>query len=638
MYWNEKNGRMRNVVVLLLVIALLAGGMTSAGAEVLEWLFGSPDEEAVPAASAVETPAPTAEVSVKDSQLEDDGMIRVYLKSLGDPQQMHITLAGSYAVEGDAGFYFERDARLALSCVDGNVYMAVSGLTINMGQSLTLTRHRADDGGENGIYIDESEKDALFCGDLKVSADGDGLRPVLSLQVEDYLYGVVAYEMSDSFPIEALKAQAVAARTYALQRKWSAGKKDFDVMDTTADQVYKGYIGDYENVIEAVDATRGVVGVYNGGFATCYYTASNGGQTALASHIWGGTGSDGYLAMREDPYDLENPSSIANSITISNTCEGSATLKSMLIEALDAKMAEEGYGTQWSFEAIKAVRPVNPRFEGSLMCDELAFDIQVLVKAPAASATQMPTMSVEPESTGISEIQKAFNAFSAGQKAVPTVEPALPVLPDFTLADEAAEDEYMTVTVTLSVFEQIKDGLSLGLNSSDYEVVAVETAEDDAGEPESFTIIMRRYGHGVGMSQRGAQWMAGEYGKSWMEILNFYYPGMSVERINWPEQMLTPLEALPDNVGAARPLPTPTPTPAPLPALKAGEYYAQVVLETKSSSLNVRKAPTTSSAIVDQLAHGRRLIVSSEPDAEGWVAIYTAEISGYVKLEYLKAE
>jgi uncharacterized protein YgiM (DUF1202 family) len=85
-------------------------------------------------------------------------------------------------------------------------------------------------------------------------------------------------------------------------------------------------------------------------------------------------------------------------------------------------------------------------------------------------------------------------------------------------------------------------------------------------------------------------------------------------------------------------MPTPTPTPAPLPALQDGEYYAKVVLETKSSSLNVREHPTTSSRVVDQLAHGRRLIVSGEPDAEGWVAIHTAEISGYVKLEYLKPE
>ena len=85
-------------------------------------------------------------------------------------------------------------------------------------------------------------------------------------------------------------------------------------------------------------------------------------------------------------------------------------------------------------------------------------------------------------------------------------------------------------------------------------------------------------------------------------------------------------------------MPTPTPTPAPLPALQAGEHYAKVVLETKSSSLNVRENPGTSFRVVDKLSHGQRVIVSSEPDTEGWVAIHTAEFSGYVKQDYLKAE
>ncbi len=612
---SERINRWMRCVSALMAAVMLLGAC--ANAEVLEWLFGG-DESDVPASAASPTPAPVTEV--KASAIEDDGIIRVYLKSLGDPQQLNLTLAGSYAVEGDAGFYFDRNARLALSAVDGDVYLSVSGLTINMGKTLTLTRHAAEAGAENGVYIDESEKDALYCGDLSITASGSELKPVIALDIEEYLYGVVAYEMSDSFPIEALKAQAVAARTYAMQRKWSAGKKAYDLVDTTADQVYKGYIAKYENVIEAVDATRGVVGVYDGGFATCYYTASNGGQTALASHIWGGTGADGYLGMTEDPYDLENPSSLENTLTISRTCEGSAKLRAMLDEALAEAMRSQGLvDGMWRFVSIEKIEPAMPRYEGSLMCDELAFTLNVEVTRPAPEAlpTEAPLPTQQPDG-----VQQAFAAFSAPQ---PTVE-----LPDISLAQTVTAVE--SVTVSLAVYDDIKDGLSLGLNGSDYELVAVETA------PESFTIIMRRFGHGVGMSQRGAQWMAGQYAKNWMEILNFYYPGMSVERIEWPERSLTPVAELPSNVGAARPLPTPTPTPAPLPALEEGEYYAQVALETKSSTLNVRKGPGTNTQVVDKLDHARRVIVCTAPDAEGWVAIRTAEIEGYVKIEYLKPE
>ena len=98
------------------------------------------------------------------------------------------------------------------------------------------------------------------------------------------------------------------------------------------------------------------------------------------------------------------------------------------------------------------------------------------------------------------------------------------------------------------------------------------------------------------------------------------------------------LSALPDSVGRARPEPTPTPTPAPLPELKDGEYYARVTLGDASSSMNVRQSPTTQSPVVARLANGRRVIVSGEPDGDGWVQIATAEFSGYAKLEYLARE
>ena len=101
---------------------------------------------------------------------------------------------------------------------------------------------------------------------------------------------------------------------------------------------------------------------------------------------------------------------------------------------------------------------------------------------------------------------------------------------------------------------------------------------------------------------------------------------------------LTELEALPVTAGFARPDPTPAPTPAPLPALEEGERYGTVALENDSSTLNVREAPSTAARILDRFADGRRVIVCSEPDAEGWVQIRTAELTGYVLATYLTIE
>ena len=593
-----------------------------------------------------DTPAPSASLApIPSAAIEDDGVLRVELRSLGALPAMNLRLAGIYAVDGDPGFRFERGTRVALTAEEGEIYLGVGGLILNMGREFTLTRHRAAEGDENGIYIDESENDALYCGDMTLSAEGAALRAVLRVQVEDYLYGVVAYEMSDSFPIEALKAQAVAARTYAMQRKWQAGGRDYDLVDTTADQVFKGYVPGYDNVVRAVDETRGVVGMYNGGFAICYYTASNGGQTALPSQIWGQAGSDGYLDMRYDPYDLENPRSLLNDLTVTARCEGSAELKAMLEDALGKRLAQEGFGDgEWALDSIAAIEPVNPRFEGSEMCDGLAFSLRARLLVPIATpeptdtpeptATPGPTDTPEPTASPGPTPTDAVSAVAAA-----LIGDALPTAPDEPLPTptEAPKEWVLsdgTYTVVLDVYEQIKRGLSLGLNKADYELVSVETEAGESGAPRAFRLVMRRFGHGVGMSQRGAQWMAGHYGLSWRDILAFYYPGLSLERMAWPDEPLTELSALPGGAGAARPRPTATPSPAPLPELEAGEHYATVT----ATVLNLRESPTTVARVAAQLARGRRVIVSSAPDADGWVRVRTAELEGYVKEEYLERE
>ena len=592
--------RFRRALSALMAVVLL----TSAPALALGFIFG--EDAQTPVASSI----------------EDDGMLRVYLLSLGDPASLGMTLAGSYTVEGDRGFRFDRDTQIVLAVDGENILLSVGGLTIDMGPSLTLTRQAVTDGGENGIYIHESARDALFEGDLSVSVSDGGLRCILTIHIEDYLKGVVAYEMSDSFPLEALKAQAVAARTYAMGRKWVSAARDYDVVDTTQDQVYRGLEAEYTNVIAAVEATRGVVGTYNGGFAMCYYTASNGGQTALATDIWGGSGDYGYLAMVDDPYDLENPSSLVNSISFQADVSDNATLRGMLEEALAAMdLPYEDV----ELESVVSIEPVEPKFEGSYMYTQLRFTLSISAQLNGWYAQEGDDYAPLFENGSAFSEEMLASAYGLslarrGQLALPFVyQDGRVTLPD-------------PVTVDLSVYDQIKDGLSLGLNGGDYELVSATQEEDG-----SFTISMRRFGHGVGMSQRGAQWMAGEYGMTYTEILNFYYPGMTLEVIEWPEVELTALEELPESIGFARARPTPTPTPAPLPALEEGEYYAAVMLESRSSSLNVREEPSTSARIVSALGYGQRVIVSSDA-GDGWVRIRTAEVEGYVRLEYLEAE
>ena len=101
--------------------------------------------------------------------------------------------------------------------------------------------------------------------------------------------------MSDSFPMEALKAQAIAAKCYALSLRSSG---DYDIGDTSSDQVYRGYYAGYSNVIAAVDSTIQEVLTVNGKLLCTYYAASNGGETMLPSQAWSGRSSSGYAWYR----------------------------------------------------------------------------------------------------------------------------------------------------------------------------------------------------------------------------------------------------------------------------------------------------------------------------------------------------
>ena len=543
----------------------------------------------------------------------ESGELRVYLKSLGEVYALNIQLSGSYSLNGDASFRFDENAALRATAVGNEVWLSVSGISMNMGEGLTLTRHKAS--GENGLYIEGSQRGKLYCGSLRLTAEDGRLKPVLLMDIEEYLYGVVPYEMSDSFPIEALKAQAVAARTYALQRRADSRSRDYDVVDTTADQVFMGYDPAFVNAAEAVNSTKGLCGTYKGQYATCYYTASNGGQTAMANDILGTTGDDGYLAVTDDPYDVENPKSKVTSIALR---ADAYALPELFVKEMKAAAAEHLAAMNMSDEAddifldsIVSVVPHNPK------AGEPNRMYQSLTVAFTVSACPMEEIYTQP--TNIDRIHALFGR-DTYEPVLLGEQPGDPVL---------VEDVF---SCEIGIYDQLKSLPDMAISSIDCEITTV--SEQQGAECNEFIIELRRYGHGVGMSQRGAQWMAGQYGKSCMEILSFYYPGLSFAQKALADSTLPALSALPAGValgseGSAVPQ-------QELPPLKEGERYAAVTLSTAWSTLNMRAAPSTDAAILSILSNGWRVIVMDEQD--GWAHVKTAEAEGYVSSQYLTME
>jgi stage II sporulation protein D len=116
-------------------------------------------------------------------------------------------------------------------------------------------------------------------GDVVVLKSRDALQVVNVLPLEEYLAGVLGSEMPRSFPLEALKAQAVAARTYALNKKLEQYGQPFHLGSSVISQVYKGLENDDQRTRQAIEATRGLVITFNLQPIEAYFHASCGGRT-----------------------------------------------------------------------------------------------------------------------------------------------------------------------------------------------------------------------------------------------------------------------------------------------------------------------------------------------------------------------
>jgi stage II sporulation protein D len=143
-----------------------------------------------------------------------------------------------------------------------------------------------------------------YRGSLVVAADGTNLSVVNSVALESYVRGVVSSEMPHDWPVEAVKAQAVAARSYALAHLRGGG---FDVYADTRDQVYGGIAAETPVGDEAVAATRRQVLLYGGKVASTFFFASSGGQTAAVTDVFANAKPTPYLVSVRDPYDAYSP-------------------------------------------------------------------------------------------------------------------------------------------------------------------------------------------------------------------------------------------------------------------------------------------------------------------------------------------
>ncbi len=544
-----------------------------------------------------------------------EGMVRVLLTRLNLTDRMEVSLDGSYTLNELA---FQRGSRLVIAISGGTLMAYYEGMALDAGKQLTLVRHETGDGQENGLRVNGAYE--LHPGDLAVSIRNGQLRAVLHAPVEEYLLGVVPYEMSDSFPLEALKAQAVAARTYALRK--AGANPDYDVVDNTNDQAYYGVKAQHVNAAQAVKETAGLCGFYQGALAMCYYSASNGGQTELASHVWGGS-DDGYLVMADDPYDLENPESVVKRAALPKQLSGNdalGALKEPVLGALSEIL--ESRGCDGDMDHILVTGIAGAETNLPLYTDSPSKIMTLLRLSLTVQARRLL-----PEDDGEEEI--SIFAVLSGETPAPSAEGT---------QDESSGERWtpmetlpQPVLVTLDIFPLVESALNLSINGGRNELITVRETDT------AFVLESRRYGHGVGMSQRGAQRMADAYHWTYDQILRFYYPGMRVEAVDYAYVLPTPMARSFLTTPGPAATPTPRPTPRPLTVTPGpGQYRVSVTNIGVNSYLNLRAEPNTQSEVLRQLYYGQQLIVLEE--GEEWLAVRTDDMTGHVVKEFVKKE
>ncbi|MBQ3485213.1 MAG: SpoIID/LytB domain-containing protein [Clostridia bacterium] len=566
-----------------------------------------------------------AETAVTDDSPAPD--VRVLLRRLNLTDRADLVLDGLYtaAVEGEVLMAFPQGAEVSVQVREGEIYLFYEGMRLRAGASLTFVRN---DSGKDRTGLRFEKNGPLYPGTLALTVDSGVLRPILTINVEEYLLGVVPYEMSEYFPLEALKAQAVCARTYALNKLGS--NRDYDVVDTTNDQVFKGVNYSYTNAIRAVEETAGVVGTYKGALATCYYSASNGGQTELVQHVWTGRGDWDYYRMTDDPYDVENPESVVRTAKIAKDGQVYTPFRQLLFDALAPEMALQGFLPAMEhlrIDGISAMSLGKPAFaDPSRLYTELTVTFTWSGRRLILPATPTPAATPEEEFYFFATPTPTATPEPTPTPTVTVTPEPTPVLSDFTPASQ-------TSTVTLRLFPDVLDALGLTINGSSHNELTTLTETDT-----HFILQARRYGHGVGMSQRGAQWMAGQYGKQFHEIMAFYYPGVTLMRIQSGKAVLpTPPPALAATLAPpATPTPRPTLMPVTTDELPEGAYVAAVMGIADDSSLNLRKEPSQASEILRRLYKYQQLIVLETCENPEWVKVKTDVIEGYVMVSFLE--
>jgi stage II sporulation protein D len=337
-----------------------------------------------------------------------------------------------------------------------------------------------------------------YRGSFSLKVNGNNIEVINNLDIEDYVKGVVPNEMAASWPTEAVKAQAIASRSYALATKST-------LSSTVSSQVYRGYSSEATLSNAAVDATAGETVKFAGKTIQAFFYAASGGKTANYGDVWNSkyASSYPYLISVDDPY--ENSEKYTN-WTVS-------------VQAADI-LKKFGFSSGTKLYNV-SINPTGKNGEVS----------GVTVKTSAGDKTitgnENTIRGLFPFGTASSYNMIYSNWFTLGQLGY------APVLTNLSLSVQTASGTVALTDLRGQTVQTASGTMTLDDSSS----VAIQTSngivspDDTSGQAEiaSVTLSGHGFGHRIGMSQYGAKGYALH---NWTaeNILKHYFPGTTVTR------------------------------------------------------------------------------------------------------------
>ncbi|MBQ6555785.1 MAG: SpoIID/LytB domain-containing protein, partial [Firmicutes bacterium] len=326
-----------------------------------------------------------------------------------------------------------------------------------------------------------------YRGKIEITASDGVLDTVNILTMDQYLYGVVPSEVYAEWPEEALKAQAVAARTYA---QYHIGKHSgYDLCDHTHCQQYSGYNKEETSTNRAVDATSGVIAYYNGRPINSVYYDCDGGYTLSAEEVWG---SDiPYLQSTPDPYELN-----------ARKWERSFTL-----DEIGKLMKDSGN------DIGNVTNVAITKKRGDILAEEV-----VITGTNGSFTLTGQDIKTFFKQDGENLWSRCFTI--SGSSA--------PSNNIYVESADGKKDE-LGVSVVSAVSSggevTVLDDINLVLRGKNGDVVLSPEGGRVTEAADSIVFSGAGWGHGVGMSQCGAYGMASQ-GYDYKEILKYYYKGI----------------------------------------------------------------------------------------------------------------